>query len=239
MAKEVETKVKITFPAGVASYAWLNKPDEFRGSLDYKVTVAIDPSEGTALVDGKRIPTQEALDFIRTKAQEEYDAAVATLEATTGKDKGKALKKIDKLELHLPFSAEYDDNGDETGKVLITPKSKAGGVNAKGEAWKRTINMFDATGKHIKPEVAPSVYGGSIIAVEVVLNNFYASGLDKAGCNFYINAVQIVELKSGSGGGSAEQSGFGAVEGGYVAPEAPAMQAPAPEDDSEEEEEDF
>ena len=114
-------------------------------------------------------------------------------------------------------------------------KMKASGKDKKtGKPWSRKPTIFDAKGKPMTP--VPSIWGGTIGKVSFEVGPYFVQGQAMAGISLSLNAVQIIELRSG-GGGTAESYGFG-EEDGYEYDEADAPKA-APsetttEDDSEE-----
>lgn len=205
MAKE--KLLKLVLPPSTARFPWLSAPDT---KFD---------SDGVFKTD-QVIPSDEP---IIAKIQELAEKALEEAKEELIAKGGKGAAQAKKLQLHVPFEDDYDDSGDETGNVIVKVKSKASGTTKKGEKWERKIPIFDASGKHLKNP--PAIYGGSVLAVEVEVNPFAMPATNKAGVTLRISAVQIHELASGSGGGSASSHGFGVVDGGYVAEEDEAPQS--------------
>jgi hypothetical protein len=99
----------------------------------------------------------------------------------------------------LPFKSELDDSGAKTGNVIFRFKSK------------KKPTLFDATGTPMDDSVV--IYGGSTVKVSASAGAYNAAG--NAGITLYLNAVQVIDLVSGSGGGD-DLSTYGfAVEDGY------------------------
>ena len=143
-----------------------------------------------------------------------------------------SLKLIDP-----PFKPAVNDDGDETGEYVFNFKMPGGFASKKekdSEGKPKTIAMrpdlFDAKGKPIKNP--PPIWGGTVAIVAGELRPFLNPKAE-CGVSLRLRAVQVIELRSGSGGcGSASEYGFGAEEG-YEASDEPSMgdHAPAPDGD--------
>jgi hypothetical protein len=166
--------VKFTTPAGIARYPWLNKADtKWKPEGEYKVTVVVPKKEATALI----------------KLCTEARAEVAKQNKT---------KKL----AELPISPETDDQGNETGNMLIKCAVKC------REGWDRKPKLFDAAGNRIDVRVG----GGSKIKVNVEVYAWFAASLG-AGVTLQPVAVQVLDLVEAGEGGTAESYGFGKEEG--------------------------
>lgn len=184
---------KFVTPKGVAVYPHLVTPDEFEGSLDYKVSLKLDP----------KVPEVKALlASITELADAELERAVAEL---TEKG-GKSVKTAKEMAVCYPFEPEYNADDEETGMILLRAKSKAAGIGKKGP-WERKIPLFDATPKPIKHGTV-DIWSGSELRLELKTNVYTAPGLKLSGVSFYIESVQVITLATGSSGGM-----FGAEEG--------------------------
>lgn len=130
-----------------------------------------------------------------------------------------------------PVRPEEDEDEELTGMWLVTFKVDAEGKNKKtGETWDNTPPLADATGAVIKGD-RPKVGGGSKLAVAYQPYPWYGTSktVKGAGVSFRLKAAQIVELvEFGNGAGGV----FGAVEGGYEAPEQPTSGFSNRSDDS-------
>jgi len=188
-----------------AVYPHLHREDPEYG--DYKVTF--------------RLTEEEAQEFIKV-----HDSMMpAARDMWNGKG-----KQVDFA--GSPVRPEEDEDEELTGMWLVTFKVKAKGENRRtGETWDNTPDMVDASGKRIEGE-RPRVGGGSKVAVAYQAYPWYGTSktVKGAGVSFRLKAVQIVELVEFGGSGGA----FGVVEGGYVAPEAPAGNSSGFADRSEE-----
>lgn len=114
---------------------------------------------------------------------------------------GKAAAKAD----NTMWSMELDDAGEETGRVIFKLRVK-NRLNRKGELWDRRPKQFDATLKPI--DVNP--WGGSEMVVSFDVYE-WVSG-NKKGVSLQPVAVQIIDLKTGSGA-DASSFGFGKQDG--------------------------
>lgn len=211
MAEKQKNPQGIT-PAGSAKYPRLNQPDtKFNKSGIYSVKLIIAAEDAA--------PLQEAIEAVANKAMEDTTAQLETkLDEAKPKDKPKAKIALDKLTLgDMPFAPEYNDEGEETGNVEFSFKTNATYKDKAGKEQQRTVTMFDAKGKKLEGKAVPSVWGGSVLKVAYMLAPYYNAATNSVGCSPRLNAVQILELVSGSGG-TAASYGFG-EEDGYSAPE--------------------
>ena len=116
-------------------------------------------------------------------------------------DKKRELKK-DKLKLH---PAPWEENDGMTQLKLKVP---AMGKNKEtGEEYSRKPTLFDASGK----EEDVNIGGGSKLKVAVVPYCWYTASLG-AGVTLQPKAVQVLDLVTWGGGGTAETYGFDVSE---------------------------
>lgn len=211
MAKK-EKLVRLTSPAGIARYPKLLRPDEYKPAQgepkkQFKTELILDPSEQAV---------KDYLGRVEAAAKAAFEAARAELtekveEAKTGRDRKKAQEALEKLELHLPFFDEEDDEGEPTGNVVVRFAKNAEFKDKKtGEIVQTSVPHFDANAVHLKNP--PSVWGGSTIKVAADVFPFHNPSANKAGVSLRLQGVQIIDLVTG-GGVSAESMGFGKEEG--------------------------
>lgn len=193
-----------TTPVGIARFPHLNAPDtRFNAAGDYKADL--------------RIKTEDATQFI-AYLEEIRDKFVADYVAPK-----KATVKIADV-----YGVEFDDEGEETGYVIIKTKLNATGENKKtGETWTNEPKLFDADGNPIPKSV--KVWSGSKLIVAGTVNT-YAFTKDKnkktgavdveLGVTLKCRGVQVLELVSGAGQ-TADSFGF-KKQDGYKAPAAAA-----------------
>ena len=198
MAEQQKKKeIRIT-PAGVALYPRLNEPDtKFKPEGQYSVKLRLEADDA-----------QELINLIDQLSDEAYEAALA--EAKNEREK-KKIKKAD-----AAYTAEEDEDGNETGCFLFNFKMTASGVSKKtGNEWTRVCPVFDAKRKPIDLK-AVKIGGGSIVKVAYEASPFYTAALG-AGVSLRLEAVQVLELhewgnKDASAFGFGDEDGFEAAE---------------------------
>ncbi|OYY49055.1 MAG: hypothetical protein B7Y48_07665 [Methylophilales bacterium 28-44-11] len=202
MATEKKAKaVRYTSPKGVFVYPYLVKPDFGQGQFAnttgiYKVNLRLTEEEAAPML---------------AKLQPLFDAAVQEGEQKFAGLKVEARKKLKSLTVTELFDVEYDKETEEpTGTIVFKFSTKASGKNAKGEAWNRSMPLFSASGKAIKPTM---VGGGTIGKVSFEASPYFVPATGVAGLKLYLVGAQILELSEGGSGGSADSYGFGAEEG--------------------------
>lgn len=172
--------MKITTPKGTAQYPWLNTPDtKFSEHGDYKVNLIV--------------PADQAKDFVAKVTAARKQAAI--------EEKAKKLAP-------LPFDKEVDDQGNETGNVVIKCKVANKVSKRTGEVWDRRPALFDARLNPINDKVG----GGSEIKLSCELY-FWKSPSLGMGVSIQPLAVQVLKLVELSSGASADDFGFEAEEG--------------------------
>jgi hypothetical protein len=182
-----QNKERLTSPAGLAKYPRLNTPDtKFKKEGQFKVTLQLDASD-----DAEFISQIESLE------------KAAAVEA-------KKNPKNKNLQLSTVIRPSTDKDGDEIdGKVEITFKTTASGVNTKGEAWERKVRMFDAKGKPTEAKVG----SGSTLKVAFTYAPYTNPSSKSVGISLYLDAVQIIDLVEFKGQADAGDYGFGEEEG--------------------------
>lgn len=197
-------------PAGVAVYPHLTKPDtRFVPEGQFQVKL--------------RIPSEEAQDLIA-----ELDKAFAAAQETAKeKNPGKKIKEATK-----PYTIEEDDEGNETGNIVVSFKCKAQITDKQGNTRANSPKLFDSKNKEFPKD--QDIWGGSTLRIAFNPVPYYTAMVG-AGVSLRLKAVQVINLVSGGGGGNGASYGFG-EEDGYVAPEATANVATAAD---VEEDEDF
>jgi len=179
-----------TTPVGVANYPYISKPDtQFDAEGVYKVTLAVPEDEAKPVID---LINAELL------------AGIKALKESKPKTKFKNAP--------LPYAKELDDDGNETGNVLIKFKSKA--------AYKPSV--FDAKNN---PMINHNIWGGSEIKVNGAIA-FYSSPSIGQGVTLRLRAVQVIQYVEGSDG--ASKFNF-EEEDGYVATSSSEEESEAPE----------
>ena len=186
-------------PVGFAApFAKLVTPDEYKGQRKFKVSLILTRDGADAIL--KTTAYEEAVDA----ARREYEAAQAD-----AKKKGKKLPPFTENE---PFSVEVDkDSGDETGNLVFKFSTNAEFEDKKtGKIRKRAVPFFTAGNKPISEEEKPEVWGGSRIRVSYSLFPYVNAAAKAYGVSLRLEAVKIIELRTGGSG--ADGSGYGFEE---------------------------
>lgn len=205
MSNDKFPKVKIMTPRGRAIFPKLDKPDtKWKAEGQYSVKLSLPPES----VEKYREPIAAMLAKYVEETREK-------LKSGDGKAKAKAktLTVNDAF-----FSDEVDDDGENTGNIIVNFKMTASGVSKKdGKPWSRKPAVFDAKGKSLK--VCPPVWGGSVLIVAGEAVPYYTPKDNLCGVTLRLEGVQIIELRSGSNRDAAdfgfhEEEGFAATEEG-------------------------
>lgn len=195
MAYERKPSIRITTPVGVAVYPKLTTPDtKFKPLGEYTCKVRLSGADAEPII--ANIEKLQAAFFESEKAE-------------LMKGDGKAKAKAKALKLASPcYKPAVNDDGDETGEFEFNFKMNARIVKEGKPDRVMKPDVFDAKGK--KLAVVPEIWGGSLVSVAGEASPFHtAIGV---GISLRLNAVQIVELRSGSAR-DAEGYGFGKQEG--------------------------
>lgn len=202
MATDKKPKaLRYTTPKGIFVYPYLVKPDFGQGQFAnttgiYKVNLRL---------------SEEAAEPLLAILQPLYDAAIQEGLQKFSQLKVEARKKLKALSETPLFDVEYDTETEEpTGMIIFKFSTKASGTNQKGEPWTRTIPLFSASGKAIKPTMVGT---GTVGKVAFEASGYFVPATGVAGLKLYLSSAQILELSEGGGGGSASSYGFGAEEG--------------------------
>ncbi|MCQ4158784.1 hypothetical protein NON00_02430 [Roseomonas sp. GC11] len=179
---------------GTGVWPKVNKPDtKFKAEGEYTVKLRLSDED----VADIRRQIEDALPEAKAAAQE----VVA-----------EALKKKKRMtvaaEPTLPITPEVDEEGNDTGTVLVKFGTKASWKDRKtGEIKYRVLPLFNAKGRPTKAEV----WSGSKLKVAYTLNP-WANPKAEYGVSLRLEAVQIIEL-AGPGQRDASGYGFGAEDG--------------------------
>lgn len=148
-----------------------------------------------------------------------YSIKLMMSQENTAKFKAFLAKELEKASQDPEFKGKSFANAnmgiseDKDGNELFKFKTKASYTNRNGEEFKKTLPVFDAFGKPVPEDI--NVGHGSVVVV-AFSTKAYWKNKNMKGLTLYLEAVQVLELKEGYGaGGSADEFGFGAVEGGF------------------------
>lgn len=211
-------------PKGIAVFPWLNKPDtKWKPEGEYKVTLRIGGEEGEAF--------KAAIDARAAKALEEAKRELIEAAKGDGKKLGAAKRAIEEMKVLSPVKPAYDDEGHETGEYEFSFKTKATVTDRKsGSSMPKKLPLFDAK----RNPMTDNVWGGSVLKVAFEYMPYYNPATKQVGVSLRMSAVQVIELVS-SGGGNAQNFGFG-DEDGFVASAKEAEQEQGASHDITEEE---
>lgn len=189
-----------TSPRGTAIYPHLHAPDtKFDNAGVYSTKLRFT---GRA-----RERIEEMLEPLMEEA---YEEALESVKGTAAQ----AKKKLEGSRRD-PFEVEIDEDGEETGAIIVNFKCKASGVRRDGSTWKYTPRIFDAAGNPVRAGLR--IGSGSVLKVNFEPRPYYVASIGY-GVSCRLNAVQVLELQTW-GGGNAESFGFDADEDGFDASE--------------------
>lgn len=205
MAAAPQKKPTFVTPKGVLRYPRLTKPDYGTEKFpkpdgEYNCQLILDEADAAKLI--------AKVEDLHREAIREAEERFATL-------KPAQKKKLGSVTINEIGEAEYDkDTEEETGRRIFKFKAKASGVSRKtGKKWSRNLPLFDGFGRPIKGTL--DIGGGSIAKLNFTVGSYFVEGSGAAGITFYLEAAQIIELRT-FGERSADQYGFGEEEGGFA-----------------------
>lgn len=191
---------KFNTPVGIGQYLHIESPDfEFNKNGEFKVKLFFDPNEADvqAMMTTFDGLLEEAMEYFTSQAKNAREA-----------------KKVRPSE-NTPYYFEEDDDGEQTGRIYINPKTVASGITKEDEKWTRKIPIFDAKGVRVIEKMDAG--GGTTLKVALELRPYY-NAQSGVGVSLKLKGIQIAELKVFGGGiKTAEDAGFGEIEGGFSA----------------------
>lgn len=214
--KEKREYIRLTTPRGVFIYPRLTEPDTkfVKPDGEYHTKFALD-------ADDEFVAQTEQL------LEDYIDEELPNIEARAKGLKGAKLKKVQKTieqaqkrETNDLYEEEYDDEGEETGRVLFKFKLKAV-VKTDKKSWTQQPRLFDAgdPDKGIDPQpIDPdsvNPWTGTEGKVNVEVFPYFMEKDGVFGLSLRLVGAQILKLVEGSSKGDAGDMGFGA-EGGYT-----------------------
>lgn len=203
-------ELKVVTPKGIAIYPKLNKPDtKFDKDGVYETKLKFEPDATDGVLGKKSSSWADIIAKVQEQQEEFLAAKKKELQAGDGKAKAKA-RVIETIEWGC--EPDLNDDGEETGKVVVKAKMKASGTNKENKRWTRKPVLFDAKGKKL-PEDSPDIWGGSTLKVAGTVVPYYNAKDNVVGSTMYLEAVQVINLVTGSGGSNAGDYGFGETEG--------------------------
>ncbi|ESX98692.1 hypothetical protein [Mesorhizobium sp. LNJC405B00] len=183
--------------------------------------------------------------FIADRADPKVSAMLAKVDAAMVRAKELAEEKFAKMDIKArkkieaktggivadePYSIVYDEDTEEdTGKIDMKVKMKAGGIRKDKTKWSAKPDIFDGKGKPMKKGI--QIWGGSVAILNFDLEPYFVDGSGSYGVSRRLNAAQIIELVSG-GQRAASSYGFEAEEDGFDANDVETEDEDDSDDDS-------
>lgn len=191
-------------PLGVAQYPWLIEPDtKFNPDGDYKVNMLFG--------DTKNADLQYMLGDLNSVLEEFYQSLIKDPKYS------KYASKIHKADL-------YEEDAD--GNIVMKFKQRAVIKSIKG-TYDVKIPIFDSKGK---PLSDIKLGGGSKIKLCFSVSPYFVPSTKMCGLSLRPVAVQVIELKEWTEGGTMQAYGFDS-EDGYEGTDVENLQDDAPFDD--------
>jgi hypothetical protein len=187
----------IPTPRGtVSGFTAVQEPtwDYNRTAKEYQIKVSFDAAD---------------FDKLRNRLQKMLDAKYEEVL----EDNPKLKKVLSKAEIG---SVEYDDDGEETGRIEVRFKQKYEieyRKNGEDKTFKKFVRLVDSRGKTIKDKVR--IGTGSEVVVSFEPNPYYTAKDKEVGISFNrLAGVQLIKLVEyeGDGGPSNEDLGFGSYD---------------------------
>lgn len=199
-----------TSPKGIALYPRLNKPDtEYVADGVYHVKLKMDTDLPEVAAFIKQIDEWH---------EESKKNAIDKL-VEDGKFKTAAVAKKKVKDGDRPYVYIEDEDGNDTSFVRVNFKMKAKVTSKKnGNTYTLKPRFFDAHKTEL--DNVPSIYSNSELRIAFTPVLWFTPKLG-ASVKLQMEAVQIIKLVSGSGGGNADDYGFGEEEEGFTAEETP------------------
>lgn len=196
MAQKPKANPTFTTPAGAFQYPKLFAPDtKYKDAGEYSVKLRLSEEDAGKLI---------------AKLQPYHDEAVEA-----GEEEYKKLpvktRKATEFKVSPFCQPVYDEKTeDETGEFEFNFKMTASGVSKRtGKPWKRKPAVFDAKGKPILKD--PEMWSGTIGKVNFEVLPYFTT-IAGAGISLRLNAVQVIELRTGQAK-TADAYGFGQEDG--------------------------
>ncbi|WP_408953204.1 hypothetical protein [Lysobacter sp. Hz 25] len=198
MTQKKQARKRYVSPKGTAIWPRLNQPDtKFDADGVYSAKLAFDGDDDAA---NKLIADLTA---VREDAFKQYLSENPKFK--------KVAKQVDF------FSAELDDDGEETGRTLMNFKMKAK-VTAKktGKVYVMKPTILNA--KKVILKNPPNIGGGSKLKVSFEVMPYFNAKDKEFGLSLRLVAVQIIELVEFGGGAAAandfdDEDGFDGGDG--------------------------
>lgn len=185
---------RITTPAGIVRYAWLQNPDtRFNPEGVYKVDLLI--------------PSRSCID-LRHQLDDLVVGAFSSAKAAA-----KNPRHAKQITVSRPYFSDCDKVGEDAEQMEIRFRMIAKIKTSVGDYIRRPF-VFDAYCNAV--EKCPEVGRGSRLKINFTPLPYFNPATREAGVSLRLNAVQILELVARNGE-SATEFGFTSGEGSFVA----------------------
>lgn len=186
--------IKMVSPKGVFVFPKLNEPDtKFNAAGEYSVKLSLRAED----------PATQA--FI-AKLAPIHENSIKAAEVAFKALKPEARKKLGSVSVNDFFVTKLDENEQPTGLVEFNFKMAA----KKADGSPRRPQILDASLNLLK--TPPQIWGGTAGRVAFAVNEdgYFIPGSGAAGIKFYLDSVQIIDLRTGGGvpSGFAKEDGF-------------------------------
>ena len=164
---------------------------------------------------------QPHIDYVMTDEKWGMPAAEALRDKAVA-DAKKAGKKFPakkdpaNADMVVPYADVNDEDGNPTGRIIIKVRGNDRYKDKKtGEVKFLQVKLFNSKGVELKGNARPKdVWSGSRARVNYTAFPYYNAATNEYGVSLRLEAVKIIELKSGGSGGPSA-SDMGGEEDGY------------------------
>lgn len=187
---------RIVSPTGTATFIAIDRPTKKYDS--FTVSIILEEKDGKPLFEN----LQKRADEIKAKI-------VAT--AKNGKEK----IELQKLEACSPIKLHIDDDGNPTGRYILSASQGATMKLKDGTVKPMKVPIFDS--KKAVISGATNAGKGTRCRLAIDIDTYDVPKGGRVGVKGYLTGVQIIELVKYDGSASADALGFGSVDGGFEA----------------------
>lgn len=220
---EKKKVIRITTPAGIASYPKVQVPEKWvEGDQKYVSCPTPESQDGASYSTGLVLSAEASADL---RAQCDAWAEQALSDAKGDPKKVAAAKaKRKEITLNAPYLTELDKDNNETGNFVFKFKTNAcATVNSVKKFFKPSI--WSAANPPVEITKDLNMYSGSTIKVNFSPTLYYTAATFTCGVSLRLNGLQVIKLVAG-GYRTADSLGFGAEEGAdEIQNDAPAAAA--------------
>lgn len=205
--------IQLITPNGFASYPHLTSPDTYQGKSEYNCKLVFDPRKPE--VQDFKAKLDKYLESTTAEYLAEFTEKLSGMDANaTGPKAIKAYAELKALinrltdgDVRNPLTEEEDKEGNLTGNLVFTCKSKSEFTKKDGTVVSLAPKFHDASGNLMTGR--PLISGGAELALSIAVLPYCMSASIGSGLTARINGVQIISLGGdGGGGGFAKQSGY-------------------------------